>query len=341
MRKLVLGLVVCLTMMTMALDANAAKRFGGGANIGRSAPTFTQKAPVSTPQSAPTPMSAPAATPRPQQQQQPQSAPTQAPRPQPAASGWLSKIGMALGLAGLFGVLGSLFGHGSFGLILLLVVIGAIYFMLKSRAAARPAPANAGVEDAREVPSSTASPSPMSSTYSSTSTSTPEPTPQPGFTPMGGMPRQGSVMDQFMNGTSTAAAASDGSVEDITPADFDKEGFLKVALENYRKLQLAWDTGNVTQISDFTTDDVFIAITHQLRERGNVTYHSEVLELKNELQGITQEGNVYLAGVRFTGKIKIDGEVETIDEVWTLEKKVEGLSGWQLAGIKQLEGATP
>lgn len=37
------------------------------------------------------------------------------------------------------------------------------------------------------------------------------------------------------------------------PADFDVEQFLKVAEANFAKMQKAWDTGNVTSLSDFTT----------------------------------------------------------------------------------------
>ena len=332
MRKFVIGLVASLTMMTMALDANAAKRFGGGASFGRSAPTFTQKSPMTTPQSTPTP--APAAAPRPQQQQ---SGPAQAGKTntaQPATGSWLSRIGMALGLASLFGIFASM-GGGTMGLLLILLVVAAVFFMMRGRAA-RPQAANSRVEDISDMPRTESRQE--STTMNRTQT---EERSTSAF--MGGMPQKGSVMDQFMNGgnssSDTTNAAEDGVV-DITPTDFDKEGFLKVALENYRKLQKAWDTGNVTQISDFTTDDVFIAITHQLKERGNVTYNSEVLELSNDLLGITQDGHVYLAGVRFTGKIKIDNDVENINEVWTLEKKVDGSSGWNLAGIKQLEGAT-
>ena len=110
---------------------------------------------------------------------------------------------------------------------------------------------------------------------------------------------------------------------------------LAPALEQYRKLQKAWDTGNVIEISDFTTTEVFTAITHQLRERGAQAYKSDIKELKNELLGITESDGVYLANIRFTGRIEIDGEVEEFDETWILEKPVEGDEGWLLGGIQQ------
>ncbi len=146
--------------------------------------------------------------------------------------------------------------------------------------------------------------------------------------------RTGSVMDRFASGAGVSGAESE-SVRDVTPADFDREAFLKTARENYVKLQKAWDTGNVVDLSDFTTEDVFIAITHQLRERGKETYRSEVLSLESELLGIAQEGSEYLASVRFTGRLRINDEEETLDETWLLVKPVNGEGGWLLGGIRQ------
>jgi len=40
--------------------------------------------------------------------------------------------------------------------------------------------------------------------------------------------------------------------------------------------------------------------------------------------------------VRFTGTMRVDGELETFDEVWNLTKPVDGKTGWLLAGIQQL-----
>ena len=318
MKKLALGLVVCLAMVTTTLDAYAAKRIGGGMSFGRPAPTFTQKAPGATmsPNTA-----APSAAPR--QQQTPGATPASTPRPQSTAMSWLGRIGVALGLASLFSMLGL---SGGTGMLLILLAVAALFLFMRGRAQSTqrvqttPSAADVVMDKPREEPAPVQTPSQFSTT--------------------GAAPRKGSVMDEFMSGARSTATAPEEGVADITPEDFDKEAFLKVALENYRLLQKAWDTGNVTQISEFTTNDVFVAITHQLRARGNVTYTSEVKELSNELLGISQEGNIYLAAIKFTGKIAIDGDVEDIAEVWTLEKPVAGSQGWQLAGIKQLEGST-
>ncbi|EJW98392.1 secreted protein, partial [gut metagenome] len=69
MKKLLTVFVICLALGVTAMDADAARRFGGGASFGRSAPTFSQKAPA--PQAVPrTPQQQNMGT----QQQQPKSA---------------------------------------------------------------------------------------------------------------------------------------------------------------------------------------------------------------------------------------------------------------------------
>ena len=327
MRKFFAVVAVCATLLATAMDADAARRFGGGSSFGRSAPTFTQKAPGTPPSFSPSSPTQPTATPRPQQQSIPNTAPTPVQRPSMARS-LLTGLATALGISALLSLLG-INGSGMVSLVMGLILAMVLYMVVRSFLARKmqsQTSANQGVEDI--TPNTyRQSEAPRANPYEAPRSSSPS------WTTPGAAPNTGSVMDQFMN---EGKATVDSGVADITPADFDKSGFLKTALDNYRKLQKAWDTGNVIEISEFTTQDVFVAITHQLRERGNEVYTSEVLELNNELLGITQDGPDYLAAVRFEGKIKINNETETISEIWTLEKKVDGSTGWLLAGIKQI-----
>ena len=41
MKNLIAALVVCVALATTSFDADAAKRFGGGASFGKAAPTFS------------------------------------------------------------------------------------------------------------------------------------------------------------------------------------------------------------------------------------------------------------------------------------------------------------
>ena len=43
MKNLIAALVVCVALATTSFDADAAKRFGGGASFGKAAPTFSRR----------------------------------------------------------------------------------------------------------------------------------------------------------------------------------------------------------------------------------------------------------------------------------------------------------
>ena len=315
MKKFLVAFLICFSMVTTSMDADAAKRFGGGSSFGRPAPTFSQKAPA--PSAAPkAPQQQNAAG---QQRQQSNAAPAQqAQRPSMMRS-VLTGLAAALGISALLSLLG-IEGAGLVSLITGILVAVAIFFVLRAvlgmmmRKRAQTPSGHAEPIQYRDAPRDEPAQAARRQDISSS----------------GYGARTGSVMDQFAGN-----AAQDDGVRDITPDDFDRKAFLETALEQYRKLQKAWDTGSVIEISDFTTTEVFTAITHQLRERGAQVYKSDIKELKNELLGITESDGVYLANVRFTGRIEIDGEIEEFDETWILEKPVDGNEGWLLGGIQQ------
>ncbi len=314
MKNFLAALVVCVALAATSFDAEAARRFGGGSNLGnRSVPTFSQKAaPNAAPQAPAGQMRGQNATPN--RATPAQQAPVQKPSMMRSV---LTGLAAALGISALLSLLG-INGAGmvSFvmGLLLAVLAFMAVRFFLARRA---PASASGGHAPETRASETVMRRAPVDTTASAASGAA-----------------AGSVMDQFTRG---ARVEEPGAAVDVTPADFDREAFLKTARDNYVLLQKAWDTGNVVEISDFTTEDVFIAITHQLRERGHETYRTEVLDLSNELLGIACENGEYLASVRFVGTLRINGEDESVDETWLLVKPVEGKGGWLLGAIKQNE----
>ena len=108
---------------------------------------------------------------------------------------------------------------------------------------------------------------------------------------------------------------------------------LNAAKANYGKLQQAWDSGDLAELSEFTTNDMFITLTHELRGRGKT--NTEVVTLDADLLGIESNADEHIASVKFDGTLRVDGEIERVSEVWNLAKPVRG-GGWVLAGIQQL-----
>lgn len=317
MKKWIAILAIGLTMMSLSVSADAARRFGGGMSFGRSAPTLQKATPAPS-----AGINQQRVNPQ-QQQRQQQAAPAQQPRPQTAAPspmrGMLMGLAAALGITALAHALGLGEGFAQFLMIALMALV-AFYvirmllglFLVKRRPAGMPGhSAEASRQDPMQSRYDYASSEPQSS--------------QSTFS--GSSPMAGSVLDELNNPTSAQ------KVE--LPADFDVEQFLKVAEANFAKMQKAWDTGNVTSLSDFTTDEVFRTVTHQLRERGAQDYQTEIVTLKSDFRGIVRDGEEYLAGVHFDGTLNVSGEGERVDETWILTKPVHGQGGWLLAGIHQ------
>jgi predicted lipid-binding transport protein (Tim44 family) len=119
------------------------------------------------------------------------------------------------------------------------------------------------------------------------------------------------------------------------PADFDAPEFLANARQSFVRLQSAWDRSDLHELDECTTDEMFNALTHELRVRAGPS-RTEVLELTASLLGIETAAGEYRASVRFSGNLKVNGEDERLDEVWNLSRPVDGSGGGLLAGIQQL-----
>jgi len=119
------------------------------------------------------------------------------------------------------------------------------------------------------------------------------------------------------------------------PDNFDAPAFLDDARQSFVRLQSAWDRSDLHELDECTTDEMFNALTHELRVRTGST-RTEVVELSASLLGIETAAGEYRASVRFSGNLKVNGEDERLDEVWNLSRPVDGSTGWLLAGIQQL-----
>ena len=307
MKRLVLGFAAALICVTFAAtEADAAKRLGGGGNVG------TQRSITNAP---------PAATPaKPAQGMQQSAAPAAA---APAASGmsrWMPLLG---GLA-LGGALGWLMGaNGMGGMMVGLLLAGLLVFaaifvirMLMQKRGAEPQRMQyAGVGP--QGPAGAGSQGPFSSMGNETVAAPP--------------PSQAAGFD------APAAAVSGGNAANV-PADFDVAGFLRGAKLNYMKLQIANDQGNIAELREFTSDALFEELKKDLEARGSEKQQTDVLALNAGLLEVVTEGDKHWASVRFSGTVRESPGDASIgfEEVWNLAKPVNGTQGWQLAGIQQM-----
>jgi predicted lipid-binding transport protein (Tim44 family) len=139
-------------------------------------------------------------------------------------------------------------------------------------------------------------------------------------------------------GFDASAGPAPGGIAASVPAGFDVPDFLRGAKLNYMKLQIANDQGNLDELREFTSDELFEELKKDLLARGSEKQQTDVLALNADLLEVVTEGDKHWASVRFSGTVRESpGDAPTgFEEIWNLAKPVSGSQGWQLAGIQQM-----
>ena len=297
------ALVLGLALVTG--DAEAAKRLGGGKSSGMQRESVSaQKAPAAAP--APNQAAAPASA------TNPQAAPGAA-QPQPKRS-WMGPLaGLAAGLG--LAALASHFGFGEelasmmmIGL-LVMAVIAVIGFVMRRRAAAQqPALAGAGGMQ-----------------YAGTGQELPR-----SHDPSRGYSAPAALAGDEPVATAATAAGN-------IPAGFDVESFVRNAKVNFIRLQAANDAGNLDDIREFTTPEMFAEIKMEMADHG-AGGQTDVVTINGEVLDVAEEASRYVVSVRFNGLIReaANAAAEPFDEIWHMVKPRDGSRGWVLAGIQQV-----
>ena len=122
------------------------------------------------------------------------------------------------------------------------------------------------------------------------------------------------------------------------PAGFDAEGFVRQAKLSYIRMQTANDAGNVEELREFTTPDMFQALQADVDARGGAKQFTDVVTLNADLLEVVTEGDRHWASLRFSGLVReTPGQAPaSFEEVWNLTKPADGSTGWLLAGIQQM-----
>lgn len=304
MKTVFLSILVIMLGMVMPVPDADARRLGGGKNMGSSAPA----------------QSGQQALPKPMPQQQAQSA--QPLNPQAAASRpggasrWLGPLaGLAAG-----GLLASLFFGDAFEgfqimdfLLLAALVIGGVMLFRALRAkravsGPQPAAATAG--------SAGAGAGPASVPYAFE-------TPAIG-SGLGGHP---------------GAAATAG----LRPAWFNEQEFLRAAKTHFIRLQAAWDAGDMKDIREYTTPELFAELTLERQSYQGEPQFTEIVSLDAELLDLVTESDKVVASVRYSGLIREEqgAEAHPFSETWYVERALsDPQADWYVAGIRQQEPAS-
>ena len=143
-------------------------------------------------------------------------------------------------------------------------------------------------------------------------------------------------------GGSIIGSALGGSQNWGVPAGFDADGFVTAAKRNFVTLQDAWDRSDIPALRAMMTDDMLAEIRNQLAEREQHTAgqpnKTDVVMLEAQLLGIEDLGDAYMASVEFNGMIREQPSAgpSPFREVWNMTKPKEG-GGWLVAGVQALQ----
>jgi len=331
-------------------ELSEAKRLGGGKNVG-----MQRQAPAQTPPQTPAQAPAPAAPAAPVAGKPAVPATAAAAAAAPAKRSWLGPIaGLAagLGLAALFSALG--FGEG-FATFVMLLLLGLVAFVVIRLVLSRlrgtggqPALAGAGAGAAGGAPASW--PAPAADTAIARQ-SLPEAVPASSAGasgPADAGPAQahevsvtGAPLRPIQIGEALASPSMAGTGADALqlPDGFDLPAFERVAKMIFIRLQAANDSGDLDDLREFTTPEVFAALRLDIQERGGSTQQTDVERVDAQLVGFVQEPARQIASVRFTGGMREerDGPSTSFDEIWHLVKPQDASRSWAIAGIQQAQ----
>ena len=319
-----LGLALVLSLS--GINAEAAKRLGGGKSFGKQSSNVTQR------EATPAAPAAPA-----------QNVNNAAAKPAPAAPAaaapkrpWGAMLGglaAGLGLAWLANSLGlgEAFGNILMFALLAMVVVGLIGWFLRKRQPAMAHSSPFAFQGAGNTPATVAKPYRAENVGNDASA----------------RPWERSSMafeaPQQPQGGSMIGSALMGSQAWGVPAGFDSEGFLKAAKTNFVTLQAAWDRSDIPALRAMMTDSMLKEIQAQLAERethtGSGPNYTDVVMIEARLLGIEELPDEYMASVEFSGMIREEASAgpSPFREVWNMTKSKVGASGWLVAGVQALQ----
>ena len=342
--KLWTALLAC-TLVLATLDAEAARRMGGGRSIGKQSDNVTQRqaTPPATP-AAPN-SAAPNSTATANKPAAPATAtPPAAAAPKRPWGAMLAGLAAGLGLAWLASSLGLGAEFAQFMLfgLLALVIMGVVGMVMRARRTSREGGTgrNPYALQGAGAPADLATSPRQYNPEKVGNDASARPWEQHNTAFDAGPATSGPL------GAGTGiqiGSALGGSANWGIPAGFDVTGFVEAAKRNFVSLQDAWDRSDIASLRALMTDDMVGEIRTQLAEReahrGAGPNKTDVVMLEAQLLGIEDLGDGYMASVEFSGLIREEPSAgpSPFREVWNMTKPKDGSAGWLVAGVQALQ----
>ncbi len=335
------SLILVSALALASLDADAARRLGGGGSIGKQSSNVTQRqaAPAPAP-TAPATQNATNAAAKPAAATAP--APAPAAQPKKPWGAMLGGLAAGLGLAWLAHSLGLGEAFGQFMLIALLVLVAMVVIGMVMRSRKSQPGRSSGpfaFQGAGGAPVAATPRQYSPNNVGNDASARPWESNNMAFEPARLPDSSARPHDAGVVIGSALAGAQSWSI----PADFDTTGFLTAAKRNFVTLQDAWDRSDIASLRSMMTDGMLGEIKTQLAEREShldgQPNKTDVVMLEAQLLGIEDLGDDYMASVEFSGMIREEPSAgpSPFREVWNMTKPKNGAIGWLVAGVQALQ----
>ena len=335
MNNKLMTLMLAGVMALGSLNAEAARRMGGGKSVGQQSNQVTKR------DAAPQTPAAPAQNAAPTNAAKPGAAPAAA-APKKPWGAMLGGLAAGLGLAWLASSLGmgEAFGNILMALLIGVAVIAVIGMIMRARRGGAAQTGGNGGLAYQGAGASAENPA----TYKQYS-------PQNVGNDASARPWEGqnTRFDSSAASQSTGSMIGSGIGSGLSgsqtwgiPAGFDVDNFVTAAKRNFVTLQDAWDRSDISALRSMMTDAMVVEIRNQLSEREaqfpGQPNKTEVVMLDAQLLGIEEQADAYLASVEFNGMIREDAASgpSPFREVWNMSKSKQG-GGWLVAGVQALQ----
>jgi predicted lipid-binding transport protein (Tim44 family) len=343
MNKKLMTLMLAGVMALGSLNAEAARRMGGGKSVGQQSNQVTKR------DAAPQTPTAPAQNAAPTNAAKPAAAPAAA-APKKPWGAMLGGLAAGLGLAWLASSLGmgEAFGNILMALLIGVAVLAVIGMIMRARrGGASQMGGNSGLAyqgagASAENPATYKQYSPQN--VGNDASARPWEGQNTRFDSSAASQSTGSMIGSGI-GSGLNASTNDslsGSQTWGIPAGFDVDSFVTAAKRNFVTLQDAWDRSDISALRSMMTDAMVVEIRNQLSEREaqfpGQPNKTEVVMLDAQLLGIEEQADAYLASVEFNGMIREDAASgpSPFREVWNMSKSKQG-GGWLVAGVQALQ----
>ncbi len=142
------------------------------------------------------------------------------------------------------------------------------------------------------------------------------------------------MIDMPVGGGAATVPATRGT----RPLWFDDASFVREAKKHFIRLQDANDRGDLNDIREFVTPEMYAEISLQIQERAGKPNKTEVVALNADIADVITDGDLVVASVRFTGLIReeVNAPAESFSEVWHIQRsQSQPNAAWFIAGIQQ------